>query len=121
MPNRKKHPYLDYAICFDQTDSQITNDLTKPECDVGFSDILLSFLFFLNDSRTRALFISAGTNINKQIDLCRSPMEQRGRDAILQVCTGYFIFFSLLSIPKVFDCETFNRRTSSFISVTKIK
>lgn len=74
---KNKHHRLDYAICFDKRNRQITHDLSKPECVVGFLDILLSFLFSFNENTARALFISTGTNINKQIDLYWRPMENR--------------------------------------------
>lgn len=53
-----------------------SDDVAYAACDMGFLDILLSFLFFLNESGPPALFISAGANINKRIDSCRSPTEK---------------------------------------------
>lgn len=65
------------------------------------------------------LFQQEQTGTRREICV-EAPRKREVRDAILLVCGDYFIF-SPLSIPKVFDCETFNRGTSSFISVTKIK
>lgn len=116
------------GVRFDQGDGYgLPQILAQPDRREGFPDISLSLQVFLNERKRQSgsfVFISAGTNIHERIDLCRKPRGgEEVRDAILQVRSDcfYFFFLLLLSIPEVFDCETFNRGTSSFISVTKIK
>lgn len=108
----------------------LTCDLSKPPCVEGFWDIfLLSFLFFLNANRSGA-FVYFRRNKHKQARrICfEAQWKKKSTDTILQAHIDFFFsrFFSFsfffpaaLSVPVVFDCETFNRGTSSFISVTK--
>lgn len=117
------------GVRFDQEDGYgFPLIFAQPDRREGFPDILLSLQVFLNEGKKaerQLCFISAGTNIRERVDLCRKPRGgEEVRDAILQVrsdCFIFLFFLLLLSIPEVFDCETFNRGTSSFISVTKIK
>lgn len=54
-----KHQILG-ANGLDEMDRKISRDLAKPACDVGLLDILLSSLFFVNDSKNQSLVYFSG-------------------------------------------------------------
>lgn len=64
---------------------------------MGFPDISLSFLFFLNESGNQALFISAGTNINKRDRFVLKPHGKENLEMLFYRFAVTILFF--LSCP----------------------
>lgn len=127
-PLNKKLSLNHLGVRFDQEDGYgLPLILVQPDRRRGFPDISLSLQVFLNErkkSRAAALFYFRGY---KHPRADRFVAEGKKLEMLFYrfaatVLFFHFLFFLLLlSIPEVFDCETFNRGTSSFISVTKIK